>query len=229
MNFVPCFRTFFLLLVGSFLFTWFGLVVFPWIMLGHMPPIQDEGSTDITPWPPSGAAHQGERIYAANGCAYCHTQQVRPATSGADLIRGWGTATDPEDPKKDITRRTYPRDYIWQHQVFLGNTRNGADLSNVAQRFPDAAGLYRYLYDPYILNAHSSMPAYRFLFITQRITGQPSDDALVLDPSDAPPAGFEIVPTAQAKSLVAYLLSLKKNYHLKPDEAGIPYVPPAKS
>ena len=35
------------------------------------------------------------------------------------------------------------------------------------------------------------------------------------------------VPTADAKSLVAYLLSLKKGYHLKPDEAGIPYVPPA--
>ena len=48
----------------------------------------------------------------------------------------------------------------------------------------------------------------------------------LLPDKDAPPAGYEIVPTAQAKSLVAYLLSLKKGYHLKPDEAGIPYVPP---
>ena len=71
------------------------------------------------------------------------------------------------------------------------------------------------------------MPEYRFLFITQKISGQPSQDALVLTPADAPPAGYEIVPTAQAKSLVAYLLSLKKGYHLKPDEAGIPYVPPS--
>jgi cytochrome c oxidase cbb3-type subunit 2 len=71
------------------------------------------------------------------------------------------------------------------------------------------------------------MPAYRFLFVTQKISGQPSQDALVLPDADAPPAGYEIIPTAQAKSLVAYLLSLKKGYHLKPDEAGIPYVPPS--
>jgi len=225
MNSTLTFRGFFILLLAVFLFTWFGLVVFPWMALGHLPPIQDEGSTDITPWDASGAAHQGEHVYAANGCAYCHTQQVRPASSGADIIRDWGTATDEDG--KEVTRRTYPRDYIWQGQVFLGNSRNGADLSNVAQRFPEAAGLYRYLYDPYVLNGHSGMPAYRFLFITRKISGLPSDDALVLTGLDAPPAGYEIVPTAEAKSLVAYLLSLKKGYHLKPDEAGLPYVPPS--
>jgi cytochrome c oxidase cbb3-type subunit II len=225
MNIIPNFRTFFKLLLLAFLFTWFGLVVFPWLELGHLPPIQEEGSTDITPWDSSGAAHAGEHVYAANGCAYCHTQQVRPASSGSDIIRGWGTAKDADG--KDVTRRSYPRDYIWQGQTFLGVSREGADLSNVAQRFPTAAGLYSYLYDPYALNAHSSMPAYRFLFVTQKISGQPSQDALVVPDADAPPAGYEIVPTAQAKSLVAYLLSLKKGYHLKPDEAGIPYVPPS--
>jgi cytochrome c oxidase cbb3-type subunit 2 len=225
MNIISNFRNFFALILSAFLFTWIGLVVFPWLELGHLPPIQEEGSTDITPWDSSGAAHAGEHIYAANGCAYCHTQQVRPATSGADIIRGWGTAKDADG--KDVTRRTYPRDYIWQGQVFLGNSREGADLSNVAQRFPDAAKLYSYLYDPYVLNDHSAMPAYRFLFVTQKISGQPSKEALVLPAADAPPAGYEIVPTAQAKSLVAYLLSLKKGYHLKPDEAGVPYVPPS--
>jgi cytochrome c oxidase cbb3-type subunit 2 len=225
MNIIANFRAFFALLLVAFLFTWFGLVVFPWLELGHLPPIQDEGSTDITPWDSSGVAHAGEHVYAANGCAYCHTQQVRAATSGADIIRGWGTAED--DDGKDVTRRSYPRDYIWQGQVFLGNSRDGADLSNVAQRFPDAAKLYSYLYDPYVLNPHSSMPAYRFLFVTRKISGQPSPDSLVLPKADAPPAGYEIVPTDQAKSLVAYLLSLKKGYHLKPDEAGIPYVPPS--
>ena len=228
MNVIPTsFRSFFALLFGIFLFTWVALVVFPWIELGHLPPIQEEGGTDITPWDTSGLAHQGEHVYAANGCVYCHTQQVRPASSGADIIRGWGTASDPEDPKKEITRRTYPRDYIWQGETFLGNSREGADLSNVAQRFPDAAQLYVYLYDPYIVNPHCSMPQYRFLFMTRKISGQPSKDALALTGDDAAPAGYEVVPTADAKSLVAYLLSLKKGYHLKPDEAGIPYVPPA--
>jgi cytochrome c oxidase cbb3-type subunit 2 len=220
------FRSFFGIIFGIFLFTWIALVVFPWVELGHLPPIQDEGSTDITPWDTSGLAHQGEHIYAANGCAYCHTQQVRPASSGADLIRGWGTATDPEDPKKEITRRTYPRDYIWQGETFLGNSREGADLSNLAHRFTDAASLYLYLYDPYVRNPHSSMPEYRFLFVQQKIGGQVSRDALVLPDGEKPPAGYEIVPSSDARSLVAYLLSLNKNYHLKPDEAGVPYVPP---
>jgi len=217
MIFSLSFRKFLGLVLLTYLFTWFGLVVFPWLEIGHLAPIQEEGSTDITPWDASGAAHQGEHIYAVNGCVYCHTQQVRHPSSGADLVRGWGTAKD--DDGKDVTRRTFPRDYIWQGQVFLGNSRSGADLSNVAERFPTATSLYRELYDPYVLNPHSSMPEYRFLFTERKISGQPSDDALALTGADAPPAGYEIVPSAEAKSLVAYLLSLKKGYHL-PDEKG---------
>ena len=219
------FRSFFWLIVGIFMFNWFAMVVFPWLELGHLDPIQDENGTDILPWDTSGSAHAGERVYAADGCAYCHTQQVRPASSGADIIRGWGTARDADG--KDVTRRTYPRDYIWQHRTFLGSNRDGADLSNVGARFRSASQLYAWLYHPETFDPHSSMPAYRYMFVTQKISGQPSKDALQLPTPDAPPAGYEIVPTAQARSLVAYLLSLKKDYHLKPDEAGVPYVPPS--
>ena len=228
MNAMPQFRTFFWLLFAIFFFTWTAFVVLPWIELGHLPPIQDD-SGNLTPWDVSGLAHAGEHVYAINGCVYCHTQQVRPATSGADIIRGWGTAKDMAGDEKTppVTRRSYPRDYIWQGQTFLGNSRDGADLSNVGARFTTADKLYLYLYDPYLLNPHSSMPEYRFLFETRKIAGQPSKDALVLTGDDAPPAGYEIVPTSQAKALVAYLLSLQKGYHLKPDEAGIPYVPPS--
>jgi hypothetical protein len=63
------FRAFFALIFGAFLFTWVALVVFPWLELGHLPPIQEEGATDITPWDSSGAAHAGEHVYAADGCA----------------------------------------------------------------------------------------------------------------------------------------------------------------
>jgi cytochrome c oxidase cbb3-type subunit 2 len=224
MNPIPSFRNFFVLILTIFVCTWFGLVVFPWLELGHLPPIQEEGGTDITPWDASGAAHAGEHIYAANGCAYCHTQQVRPATSGADLIRGWGTAKDEDG--KDVTRRTYPRDYIWQGQVFLGNSRIGADLSNLAARFKTSGELYRYLYDPSVLNPHSSMPSYRFLFTTRRVTGgAPAADALVFDERDRPAPGYEVLPTAEGQALVAYLLSLKKGYDL-PDEHPGPVAMP---
>ena len=68
---------------------------------------------------------------------------------------------------------------------------------------------------PPIGTPHSSMPKYRFLFVTRPVQGQPSADAVVLPDYDAPPAGREILPTEDAKSLVAYLLSLKKGYHLQ--------------
>jgi cytochrome c oxidase cbb3-type subunit 2 len=211
------FRVFFGWVFAAFLFTWFALIVLPWIELGHLAPIVDSASNDITPWDKPNAAHAGEPIYAANGCAECHTQQVRASTSGADLVRGWGMAHDEDG--KPINRRTYPRDYIWDQQVFLGHSREGADLTNVADRITTAQEFYRLLYDPYISNPHCSMPAYRYLFVTRKISGQPSADALVLPEVDAPPVGFEIVPTSQARALVDYLLSLKNGYKL-PDENG---------
>jgi cytochrome c oxidase cbb3-type subunit II len=228
MNKVGPIGKFFGLVLLIFGLNWYGFVVLPWIHYGNLPPIQNgDDDTDISPFDVSGAAHQGEAVYAANGCVYCHTQQVRDANSGADIIRGWGTGKNADG--KDVTRRTYPRDYIWQGETFLGNSRDGADLSNVGARFRDAAQLYAWLYRPETLNAESSMPAFRYLFITQKISGQPSADALDLPPDLAPPPGFEVVPSADAKSLVAYLLSLNKGYHLKPDEAGIPYKPPTET
>jgi cytochrome c oxidase cbb3-type subunit 2 len=225
------FRQFFFVFLAIFAFAWFGLVVLPWSDLGHLQPAPQTGSEDdISPWDSSGLAHAGERVYAANGCVYCHTQQVRASASGADIIRGWGTAkNDTGDKPADITRRTYPRDYIWQTQVFLGNNRNGADLSNVANRFTTAGALYRYLYDPSIENAHSSMPAYRFLFTTRQASGAPSADALVLTGTDRPAPGYEIVPTADGQALVAYLLSLKKGYDLPDERPGPVEIPKAES
>lgn len=223
MNLIPSFRLFLFLVVATFAFAWFGLIVLPWSEIGHLQPIKDEGSTDITPWDSPNTAHQGEQIYAANGCAYCHTQQIRPASSGADFIRGWATAKDPDG--KEVTRRSFPRDYIWQGRTFLGHTRFGADLSNVGARFTDAASLYHLLYSPEANNAQTTMPAYKFFFTKRKIDGQPSADALVFSSEQAVPAGYEIVPTPEAKALVAYLLSLQKGYHL-PDEKG-PVPPPA--
>jgi cytochrome c oxidase cbb3-type subunit 2 len=220
------FRRFFVAFLAIFVFTWLALVVFPWMALGHLQPIPQAGTSDILPWDASGLAHAGEKVYAANGCVYCHTQQVRPPQSGADIIRGWGTAkNDTGDKPADITRRTYPRDYIWQGQVFLGNNRSGADLTNVANRFPDAASLSRFLYDPHVIDPHSSMPAYKFLFTTQRVSGAVSAQALTLAGADRPAPGCEVLPTADAEALVAYLLSLKKGYDLPDEQPGPVQVP----
>ncbi len=58
------------------------------------------------------------------------------------------------------------------------------------------------------------MPAFRDLFIVRKIQGQRSDEALDLTGADAPKAGYEVVPTAEAKNLVAYLLALRHDYPL---------------
>lgn len=62
------------------------------------------------------------------------------------------------------------------------------------------------------------MPSYANLFTVHKIEGQRSVDALELDGDFAPKAGYEVVPTADAKNLVAYLLSLRHDYPLP--EAG---------
>jgi cytochrome c oxidase cbb3-type subunit 2 len=58
------------------------------------------------------------------------------------------------------------------------------------------------------------MPAYKFLFDKQRIGGQESADAVKLRGNEAPGEGWEIVPTYDAKCLVAYLMSLNQSHPL---------------
>ncbi|MDQ3545195.1 MAG: cbb3-type cytochrome c oxidase subunit II, partial [Verrucomicrobiota bacterium] len=112
----------FLGIFGIFTFSWLGMTVVPNLQIGSLDPQSDEEGTDIYPMPPSGMALRGAEVYAANGCVYCHTQQVRPEYGGSDLERKWGD------------RRSAPRDYIFRPVVLLGTMRTGPDLANVGHR-----------------------------------------------------------------------------------------------
>jgi cytochrome c oxidase cbb3-type subunit II len=72
-----------------------------------------------------------------------------------------------------------------------------------------------HLYSPRSINLDSNMPAYRFLYEKRRITGERSADALQLSGADAPAAGWQIVPTYDARCLVAYLMALNQSHPLK--------------
>jgi cytochrome c oxidase cbb3-type subunit 2 len=72
-----------------------------------------------------------------------------------------------------------------------------------------------HLYAPRSINLDSNMPAYRFLYEKRRIAGERSADALQLSGSDAPADGWEIVPSYDAKCLVAYLMGLNQSHPLK--------------
>jgi cbb3-type cytochrome oxidase cytochrome c subunit len=293
----------FLGIFGTFAFSWVGLTVIPNWQIGHLNPESDEEGTDIYPQPQSGMFQRGERVYAANGCVYCHSQQVRPDYIANDIERKWGN------------RRSAPRDYIFEHPVFLGKMRMGQDLANIGARAPapeegspapatsaspapqgaaasspppaqavaaspaaspakatspsaatavtasspagspspspaqmanttpggsspaapsaqtpgapwpiQTAGLppmysaawhHVHLYAPRSINLDSNMPSYRFLYEKRRIAGEPSADALQLSSADAPPEGWEIVPSYDAKCLVAYLMGLNQSHPLK--------------
>ncbi len=114
----------FLGIFGTFAFSWVGLTVIPNWQIGHLNPQSDEEGTDIYPMPQSGMVTRGARVYAANGCNYCHSQQVRAEYSGSDIERKWGD------------RRSAPRDYIFEQPVLLGKMRMGQDLANIGARAP---------------------------------------------------------------------------------------------
>ena len=69
------------------------------------------------------------------------------------------------------------------------------------------------------------MPAYHFLYEKRRISGERAADALQLDERDKIPEGWEVVPTYDAKCLVAYLMSLDQSHPLK--EVKATAAPPA--
>jgi cbb3-type cytochrome oxidase subunit FixO-like protein len=273
--------------------------------------------------PRSGMAERGKRVYVANGCFYCHSQQIRAdyAASDVDLQR-WAAAS-PRPKWGD--RRSAPRDYIFDRPALIGKVRLGPDLANIGKAAPaeeaaapaqpapagspggspapanaapaagnsspatanaaaqpagspggspapanaapapgnasppaanasaqsgakppaqpssaataasptqpvanaspaaspsespvpySAAWHHQHLYSPRSLNLDSDMPAYKFLYEKRPIGGQQSADALHLRGDEAPEEGWEIVPTYDAKCLVAYLMSLNQSHPL---------------
>lgn len=204
------------LILGAFLAfvsAWLGVVAYSYVKLGHLAPVVDAGSGASVPPGMSGLAAAGQRVYAANGCVYCHTQQVRPGYLSTDIEKKLGP------------RRTVARDYLWDQPAFPGFTRIGPDLSNYGLRAPAAGEIHRKLYEPTHVVPASIMPSFRALYKMRKISGQPSADALLgLTGPHAPERGFEVIPTEDAKALVAYLLSLKRDYPLPeaPPETAAP-------
>ena len=274
----------FLGIFGTFAFSWAGLTLIPNYQIGHLDPQVDEEGTDAYPVPKSGMAERGRKVYVANGCVYCHSQQVRADYAGSDIERKWGD------------RRSAPRDYIFDRPVLLGVARMGPDLANVGKRPPPvdenapaaaapgatavaapaaspaaaaaspaapapagaspapaatssapaaaspapasaaspapeekllaedgsplpftASWHHRHLYNPRSGATDSNMPSFRFLYEKRRISGEPASDAInfVGDDRDKPAPGWEIVPTYDARCLVAYLMSLDQSHPLK--------------
>jgi cytochrome c oxidase cbb3-type subunit II len=177
--------------------SWVGLVLVPQIQFGRQQETKIEETGEIYPTARPGLAQQGVEVYRANGCIYCHSQQVRPEGYGADIARNWGQ------------RRTVARDYLYDKPVMLGTMRTGPDLANIGMRQTSVMWHLQHLYNPQITSKGSIMPPFPFLFEKHRIGDKPSPDALAFPKEFAPEPGYEIVPRHEAVVLVQYLLSLK--------------------
>ncbi|MHB8519523.1 MAG: cbb3-type cytochrome c oxidase subunit II [Limisphaerales bacterium] len=182
--------------------SWCGLVLMPQLQFGGEQPLKLEDTGQYYPLPRSGLALEGMQVYRADGCIYCHSQQVRPENFGVDIKRGWGK------------RRSVSRDYIYDKPVMLGTMRTGPDLANIGERQISLDWHFQHLYNPQITSKGSIMPPFPFLFEQHKIGRQPSPDALKLTGQFAPGAGYEILPKPEARALVAYLLSLKSGVPL---------------
>ncbi|OOG52410.1 cytochrome-c oxidase [Rhodanobacter sp. B05] len=161
-----------------------GIAVIPAIDLSKTPP-----GPDVKPL--TALQAEGRDVYAANGCGYCHTQQVRPL---------------PED--KVFGRPSAPGDFAYQTPELLGSERTGPDLTNVGSSKPSDVWQYIHLFDPRAVVPESIMPNFKFLF--RVVTTVPPGETAVPVPAAFAPKEGQVVPTAQAKALVAYLLSLKQ-------------------
>jgi cytochrome c oxidase cbb3-type subunit 2 len=139
-----------------------------------------------------------DKITAAGGKAEIHI-----IATGPDIARGWGR------------RHSVAEDYLYDNPVQLGSLRIGPDLADVGARSPDANWQLVHLYAPQSAVKGSAMPPFRYLFQVHKIGRGPSPGALNLPKEFAPPAGYEVVPTAQARELVAYLLSLRADVPLR--------------
>jgi cytochrome c oxidase cbb3-type subunit 2 len=158
--------------------------VLPGLTLSRTPP--GPGVKPLTPLQAKGRA-----VYVANGCSYCHTQQVRPLAQ--DRIYG---------------RPSAPGDFTYQTPELLGSERTGPDLTNIGVRQSSEVWQYIHLYNPRAVVPESVMPAFDWMF--RVVDKAPAGlSAIALPKAFAPPDGV-VIPTPDAQALLAYLLSLKQ-------------------
>lgn len=194
----------FLVILGAFLtiaFSLSGLVLIPnWQFQEHKPVINPRDGSQY-PAPYYGLALQGRDVYVDQGCAYCHTQQVRPKGYGGDIRRNWGN------------RRTVARDYMYEYPILLGTMRTGPDLANIGARQPARDWHYLHLFNPQITSAGSVMPRYQYLFRTVKAGEMVPAGAIPL-PAAFQNEGTHIIPTARGEQLVEYLRAQNRTFPL---------------
>lgn len=171
--------------------------VIPALQMQDVEPIPDQK-------PLTANEERGLRLYVAENCAACHTQQVR----NIEMDAMWGD------------RPSIPSDYIYskkrldvwrQSPSILGSERTGPDLTNIGKRQPSEDWHLLHLYNPRSVVPESVMPSYPWLFREKDSTLLTSDDKVVAVSKEFfNKPGKKIVAKPEAMYLVEYLQSLKQ-------------------
>lgn len=159
-------------------------------------------------------AERGRKLYGSFNCVTCHTQQIRGDERLAAEVDGERIvpvlAADARFSREVASRGA---EYAHQEPPFMGTQRTGPDLSSVGRRLPDAQWHYWHLYHPQSVSPDSLMPPHRFLFTTE----EPDEDVapdydVVLNIEGLGVPGSKLWATPDAKALVEYLISLKREF-----------------
>ena len=143
--------------VGFFALSFLVLAIIPGKELEH----EIKRVAPVTMAALTASEQRGRVIYGREGCAYCHTEQVR---SLAADVRRFGAPTEPWETKYD-----YPQ--LW------GTRRIGPDLSREFNLHTSDWQL-THLFNPRLVVRDSVMPPYPWLFSGS--ANQPSQEALDL-------------------------------------------------
>lgn len=121
---------------------------------------------------------KGKRIYESEGCAYCHTQQVRTLLS--DTMR-YGMGEEETFKRFGIRKLiqappSQPGEFVYDMPHQLGTRRIGPDLARVGGKY-DNSWHVNHLRDPQSTSPGSIMPSFTWFFDR---SGQPTEDAIAV-------------------------------------------------
>ena len=171
---------------------------------------------------------EGARIYAAEGCALCHTQVIRRSMSGKDWQTAIDRGTDPDFPYRVSEPEDMDAEFNREGAPQAGVAAIGPDLSNAAEyaagrlEYEDAVSggtrraaqvrewLALHLYNPREAQFNKPWtvcPAMPALFEERPVEGNaPSLEALPVRMEQ----GRELAPSRRGERLLNYLASLRR-------------------
>lgn len=212
-NFHKNHRNLVIVSLAMYVFLSFIIAIIPAYKLQAVQPLPNQNPLSVK-------EQAGLKVYVAENCAACHTQQVR----NIDMDKMWGD------------RPSMPSDYFYskkrldtwrQSPSLLGSERTGPDLTNVGKRQAGAEWHLLHLYNPRIVVKESIMPGYPWLFTEKDSTQITKNDVVVPVPKKyLSNPNKKIVAGKKALELTAYLLSLKQT---DLPEAAIPAFIPASA